>query len=462
MIFGVFKHGGLPEGLRRREDVIALDDFKSYTDGGHCVDGFIIAETAPQRISTLLNHIRKHPLEYEKPAFLIKHAAPELAVLSDGYCNTFDRARRRTREIRLLSAQLPVLEKAVNKDQRLLRFLYTRTDYHLRPMRDFNHPHVYHYPLLTCFKDRGSHEGAWLESLVERKLLEQEKLIDRIRLCSSCDSVYLNYLDVCKRCNSLSIEQKPFIHCFSCGHVAPQDDFHFRGTLTCPKCTSRLRHIGQDYDRPLENYECNGCKHVFEEPHIVARCYRCGSDSEPNQLVTRAVYTHQLSEAGRVVVRTGGMDQLLAVFDSLNYVTPGYFNRSLNWMLSIAGRHRDQVFSILGLSLNNVDAMIAQVGNNSVVRMLDAFAVRVRELLRDTDISTRSGDGMIWILLPRSDRKGCLHVQRRLYELQKLSQKENGMGLSLDTVSYTAPEDLTKGEDAELLMAKLTAELSHG
>nr|WP_309294963.1 hypothetical protein [Aeromonas caviae] len=26
--------------------------------------------------------------------------------------------------------------------------------------------------------------------------------------------------------------------------------------LLCPNCFSRLRHIGSDYDRPLENYRC--------------------------------------------------------------------------------------------------------------------------------------------------------------------------------------------------------------
>ena len=39
------------------------------------------------------------------------------------------------------------------------------------------------------------------------------------------------------------------------------------GALACPKCTTRLRHIGADYDRPLENHTCNVCR-----PEL----HRCG------------------------------------------------------------------------------------------------------------------------------------------------------------------------------------------
>ncbi len=158
-------------------------------------------------------------------------------------------------------------------EERVMAWLWTRPHASITAQRDTSLADVYGYPLLEVFAgDEPVNQTLWLRLMSEQGLLVSGELIDRIRLCTKCNSARLNYVDVCPECRDLDIAKEPALHCFTCGHVAPQDEFLKDGLMLCPNCLTRLRHIGSDYDRPMENLSCRACNVSFIDSLVHARC----------------------------------------------------------------------------------------------------------------------------------------------------------------------------------------------
>jgi GGDEF domain-containing protein/DNA-directed RNA polymerase subunit RPC12/RpoP len=269
------------------------------------------------------------------------------------------------------------------------------------------------------------------------------------------DKCHHNFVDVCPQNRSIDIVQKPFLHCFTCGHVAPEETFLSSGALVCPNCMTRLRHIGSDYDRPLENYVCNDCGHSFIEPSIVARCLSCGSQNSTETLIPRQIYSLRLTERGRVAAQTGNMEDLFALFDNLNYVAPPFFQTILDWMLALCRRHAEERFSLIGVRVVNILELTERIGRHRMSELLDEFALRLREAIRTTDLTTRTSQWVLWLLLPKTDSAGCEVLVQRLREIAKNSRQPEGVGLEIDVVSFSAPSDIVNEEPAALLLPRL-------
>ena len=87
--------------------------------------------------------------------------------------------------------------------------------------------------------------------------------------------------------------------------VDDQDSFMQQGTLRCPKCVTTLRHIGVDYDRPLEKYRCLSCNARFIEATVLARCYECGQSSKPDDLVMTPIHEYRIGKLTHHIAREG-------------------------------------------------------------------------------------------------------------------------------------------------------------
>ena len=151
-------------------------------------------------------------------------------------------------------------------DQRVLCWLWLRPAATLLPVRDCRSAGIYRYPLVEAIAaDSNFNSFGWLQQKRQENLLEAGKLNDRIRQCSHCLSSRLNYVDVCPDCHGLDIARQPSLHCFVCGHVAPQQEFLKGELLICPNCLSRLRHIGSGLNqiRPVGK--------VIQKPAILNR-----------------------------------------------------------------------------------------------------------------------------------------------------------------------------------------------
>jgi GGDEF domain-containing protein len=358
------------------------------------------------------------------------------------------RAASLHRSLRLDTAEL-------HFDERLLYFLYLRDPGELVPQPDRQSKSLYAFPVAAALADPKDVVEDWLEALARRRLLEPAALHDRTRHCRQCASAHLHYLDVCPHCTSMHIRKGTSLHCFTCGHVAPDGDFRTEEGLACPKCAARLRHIGVDYDRPLTQYVCAGCHHAFVEAGVVARCLDCGVSADPGSLDVREVSTLRITAHGRAAVRAGQIQESFAALDNLNYVVPNYFRHMLNWAIATQHRHKEFNFALMLIEFRNAPELIDKHGASRVFLLLDEFARRLHELLRTSDITTRTAEECMWLFLPFSSAEGLTRrVQQALSDLQT----RDGPVLHLRIRSLSAPHDIAAGEEASVVMSRLQSD----
>lgn len=347
-------------------------------------------------------------------------------------------------------------------DSRVLAWLWLRGAGEVRALRDTAVARHYRYPLLEVLAEEETvNDFVWLQLMAQQGWLQAGELVDRLRLCSRCGSGRLNYVDVCPECGDLDIARQPSLHCFTCGHVGPQALFVKDGLLLCPNCLTRLRHIGSDYDRPMENYACHHCQAFFVDARIEARCLDCCEVQAPDRLRVREVRHYRLTEAGRLRCRQGlgdgGAEELeLARFNLLGIKS---FTGLLNWQIELVRRYGGPSFSLLGVRLRNLTETLGALGDLRAHALIDALVERLLETMRETDRCTRASEELFWLLLPHTDAAGLASLRQRLSRSSGLFAESAAHGIDLRTVGFTAPQDLLEGEGGPLLLARLAGEL---
>ena len=347
-------------------------------------------------------------------------------------------------------------------EEKVLAWLWLRPQHCVQAVRDSSVAQHYRYPLLEALEDGETLNAfAWLRLITQQGWLEEAELLDRVRLCVSCASGRLNYVDVCPECQALEIARQPSLHCFTCGQVGPQEHFLKDGLLMCPNCLSRLRHIGSDYDRPLENYRCRGCQAFFVDAEVEARCLDCGHAHAPDKLRVREVRNYRLAEAGRLRCRQGSSGGIQTDhFGQLNLLSQKSFHELLNWQLQLVRRYKQPAFSLLGLRFVNLAVTISELGEMRGHALVDGLVERLREAVRDTDRCCRVSEETLWIMMPHTEAQGLEVVRQRLTRgIEHLAGERIGR-LQLRLTGFTAPADLLEREDAALLLARLNGDLS--
>ncbi len=348
-------------------------------------------------------------------------------------------------------------------ESRTLAWLWLRPQAELLAVCDPRSPRIYRYPLLEALAgEEGFNSFGWLQLMQQKDWLEAGTLRDRVRLCAGCGSGHLNYVDVCPECHALDIVRQPSLHCFTCGHVGAQEEFLKDGVLVCPNCYSRLRHIGSDYDRPLENYRCRACNAFFIDASVEARCMDCSKVQSPDRLRVREVRDFQLSESGRLRCRQGLEEGTVAqaYFERLSLIGEAGFHELLDWLISLVRRYGQPEFSLLGLRVENLEQVFAEVGEVRGHALIDALFERLQETIRETDRCMRSREDVLWMLLPATGSDGLQHLQQRLLQGAQTLQGGGVQQVSLRTVGLSAPADLQAEEDGRLLLARLATGLN--
>ena len=391
---------------------------------------------------------------------VVEGADEEARALADGVLGDFDTALEQAAAIGERARAFARGRRPSGAEERLLFQLWTRPEAELTPIRDWHTAALYRYPLLDALVEAGGSSERWIASLLVRQILEPVRLVDRVRLCPSCRSAHHNYLETCPECGAADVAQHPALHCFTCGHVASQERFRREGMLICPNCETQLRHIGSDYDRPLENWACNDCRCLFVEPEIRARCMGCGAQHATSLLVARDVAVYRLSEAGRMVARTGAVTDVYSALEQVNHVPPDYFVHAVDWMQRLVRRHPDLGFALLGIRLVNVPALVARAGHSRTLLLMDALADRLRECVRTTDLCTRTGEEQFWILLPQIDAKGVRTLEGRLASLLVLSGESADDRLAARVVRHLSAEGGSDAESGDDLLVRLASQLA--
>lgn len=227
--------------------------------------------------------------------------------------------------------------------------------------------------------------------------------------------------------------------------------------MLCPNCLTRLRHIGTDYDRPMESLSCRACNVSFIDSLVHARCLDCNHSQQPDELRVREIRNYSMTERARLRCRQGFSEELSGeYFSRLNLVSLNEFTNLLDWQIQQASRYPNFAkCSLLALQFDGLEHVLNTPEGQA---SLDTLMERIDQTIRDTDRCSRSREDLLWCLLPYTGRKDVKKLEQRLVELAKLLVSGDA-SVELKTVTTTLPDDLVSDESAQLLMARLTGEI---
>lgn len=421
---------------------------------------YVIDGKDPVYTQEALQQLRSHPDHYADLCYVYDSTAPTDNQLSDGELPNPKTLSGTIAE----TQQLDLLFKAIQDglqthEQWLMRFLLMRPNYVITPLHDWSHIRRYRYPILEVLGGPQIDTEAWLNRLVSQRILQSTELVDRQKECTFCKSAQLSFIDVCPNCSHIDINKQISLHCFTCGNVAPQDNFMSNGVLVCPNCSTQLRHIGSDYDRPLENYRCNSCSHYFIEGDVICRCAVCKQSMSPSELLQNDICSWKLSDHGRLTAMHGSASDLFEVFNQLNYIPYELYIHDLNWLLIQANRYKSTNFSVLGLYFANIPDLISEIGHHEVFQLLEGFSAHVRSLIRKTDLCARTVENTIWLLLPHTDEAGVTGLESRIEVATQLTKQSEDQLLVCNMAHFSSEKFSTVVEDAKLLLAQMQSEL---
>jgi len=274
----------------------------------------VIEVTNEKVIKDMLNRIRRMRYKsfYLKPVLLQEgDYSKEIILQTDGILLFDDinnimarisRINRRIKEVRSVTSRYTFSESLLVKS---LQFLFTR-NMELIPFLDRSQKLSYCYPFLSNII--GEMDQMILLEVLERGAKEglfEHELVDKVNLCKNCSGTYHNFREVCPQCESLNLESVDLIHHFRCAYIGPSIDFEDGQDLVCPKCDKELRHIGIDYDKPSEIFECRACGHKAQEPHMKAHCVDCHEENELEYLKTKHINRYRMTVYGADIAENG-------------------------------------------------------------------------------------------------------------------------------------------------------------
>lgn len=302
--------------------------------------------------------------------------------------------------------------------------------------------YLYDYPLLTVWGVNITESFSWLTSLKRKGWLNCDKLVNRVRFCANCASGHLNYVDNCPQCASIDIEAQSSLHCFNCGHIDKKDNFKNLSVLNCPNCLQDLRHIGVDYDRPIENQHCNDCDRLFVDANVQAECLHCHHINPLDDLHVRNIYSYQLADAGRNLVRMG-ISQLLFELSPGESLSRSQISWLIQWQNKLAIRHQHSNLIVL-IEILNFDSVIKEAGEVNAFAQLDALKERLKSVVRVTDVSSNLSQSQLLLFLPNTDIEKIKPVYLKLKEKKAL---QSDVQIDIQIKAVNLPDE-NMGDDA--------------
>lgn len=254
-------------------------------------------------------------------------------------------------------------------------------------------PRFVSYPAAGRVRDVRRHAAR----LAEAGLLARS-FFDRLHVCPACRSSRLNVREECPACRGSSIAEEATVHHFACAQIALERAFLSGDGLVCPKCRTRLRHFGIDYEKPGVATVCNGCGHVDGEPAVGFRCVDCGAHHDAQAISLRDWFSYALTPAGEEALARGAL--------VAGSPTPPAQTQTLLLLLrqGLASATRSRPMAAIGVSFAGASAVAAEHGGRLAGRAR-ALAVEIlRGALRDIDFAADSDDGLI-IYMPETEPK---------------------------------------------------------
>ena len=327
-------------------------------------------------------------------------------------------------------------------EAKLVAYLWLHGNRRLVPVPSRTHPGEYDYPLLECW-DRHTSKRYWMLELQRADIIAPSSLVNRVRQCEACDSPNLNYIDTCPRCGDIDIRQEASLHCFTCGHVAPQDEFVHRDRRVCPQCLTTLKHIGVDYDRPLEGFRCGGCRATFVEGRVVAQCFNCNIINELDRLKQVHYHAFSLADGGRALAKTGELRSIIPD-NLLDSVSTDHFVWMVEWLFNY-GKRLPQPHSVLVIAFANLTECLQLYSEAAVLNHLDECIRRITNTLRKTDVACLYKTNALYFILPST---AVDHIETMVRKINSVydGQQESMLDIrvSMDDIEHLSSEPNTR------------------
>ena len=407
-----------PSALSFTDD-LRYPTWQSFLDSEVEATGFFLDACPPELQDALLWQIRGSRWWNAWVALSLRAPKSEFESLADGKQAQED-AQKAASHVNVARSHQPD-EPYLDFRERLLRFLLVRDGAVLQPYCDRNSFYLYRFPLAEALGGDADRVTLKLMELQRQRILAPLNPVDRVRHCRKCNSAHPHYHDVCPKCRSIQIEKAPSLHCFTCGNVAPQADFMRDGKLVCPQCQTRLRHIGVDYDRPMAQYSCLDCHHVFLEADVQVRCLDCDEVSDPDSLEVRTVAPLRLSAHGRAALREAWADDVLT--EHPRHVPFGTFQRMVMWSMVNADVSSDATSCLVLLDFGSASdgGFMGERANGQI----DEGIRRTQEVLSSTDLSALDAQQRLWVLA--ADGTKVIRRLRRIFPAEGESRMRAAM-----------------------------------
>jgi len=311
---------------------------------------------------------------------------------------------RRVNFIRFLTSRNIDNEKPILKKEAITGFFYPRAYYLINPNQIGEE--VFDLNFLKSLKI--------MESYIENKT----------SLCPFCEHYNLIFREVCPACGSVKIKLVEFIHHYSCGYIGPITEFIKGDKLVCPKCHEELKHIGVDYDKPLEKYLCEDCGSRFLEPDVDVLCANCKKKTTPEDVKSEFIHAFSLTPFGKVVSFEGNLP--INVFEeitsALGVVNISVFTFILEKFLAITQRY-GRPFCVLKIEFQLPTELISELPLRVRTFIKDLIKI-IKDNLRNADIVSASENKYIFAILPETPPSGGERVKERLSsQIERLLEK---------------------------------------
>lgn len=364
-------------------------------------DAAIIDAKDVQQAKLLIRRIRSAttPHIYLKPVFLINYRGEfdnVLTELTDGTLLSFEQISEKVNDIKSIKSNINQLDKSLSKSfeaqvfKKVIDYLYTRDERTLAPIPDPNSFIGFTYPVISVNFE--PFEEYMVLDILDWALREDyvwPDYFDRIYLCNQCKSAHVSMRETCPSCQSSQLKPEDLIHHFSCGYIGPISDFKNKidGTLTCPKCSKNLRHIGVDYDKPSLINQCLDCNEVFQDYNVKARCLHCKNDVEVQYLLAKDVNVFKLTKKGRnaalVGISDGDIELENSVLNTVNFKT---FSTILHYERQRMKTNPSLKSCFAVIILDNIHEIYKNVGKNNEKELLVDIAQILRDNITPADI----------------------------------------------------------------------------
>jgi len=410
--------------------------------------------------------VRKNPATVLSPLFVSTNPFTEITQVIDGIFKSFSQVIvDRSLEIWEIVDKFAPNPYATSlpefRRMNFLRFLTSRSIDEEKPtlykdaVTGFLYPKAY-YIINPKAPGEEVEDLKFLESL---KLFESD-VENKSSLCPHCDHYNLIFREICPACGSVKIRLVEFIHHYSCGYIGPIDEFVKGDKLICPKCHEELKHIGVDYDKPLEKYICDNCGSRFLEPDVDVLCANCKKKSTPEEVKSEFIHTYAITPFGKIIAFEGRLP--VNVFEEitagLGVVGLNIFTFVLEKFLDIAERY-ERPFCVLGIMFHFPGDVVTELPLRVRTVIKDLIQV-IKDNLRSSDIVSASENKYIFALLPETPPEGGQKVKERLAsQIERLLTKNKLSNMIKYSISVECITPGKKYSSAQEVLEKLIEEL---